>query len=235
MDFTKGKRDIFETSKLSSFKDEIKACVFDLDGTLVDSIGQIVACTKEAFKQLDLAIPNDKDIQSIIGKSLEDGLRFLLPDDRKKDSAKVTKWYREIFIENDQYNKQIVFDGVEDLLISLKKNDYKLAIASGRSTIGIERALSTTFLGNYVDCFCAGDEVPSKPHPQMVYEVAKRLNLETKNLLGVGDTNLDIELFLNADSKACAVQTGVWSGDAMLTLNPHLTIPHVKDLKDLLK
>ena len=82
--------------------------------------------------------------------------------------------------------------------------------------------------------FCAGDEVPSKPHPQMALTVARRLGIEPETMLGVGDTDMDIELFQNAKAMSAAVQTGVWSGDAIKSLNPDIIVPSLVDLKDIL-
>ena len=232
-DFAAGSRDVFYVDAAFDKKD-IEAVVLDLDGTVVDSVDQIVHCAKSAFKLLNLPEPETNAIKSIIGKKLEEGLTFLLPDDKKSMGSEVTTWYRQFFIDNDKYNKQVLFDGVVDTLDYLATKGYKLAVASGRSTIGIQRALDTTILGKYIQVFCAGDEVPSKPHPKMALTVAKRLGVSPNCMLGVGDTDMDIELFLNAKAKSAGVCTGVWSGDAIKTLKPHLVLPHIGFLKDVL-
>ena len=233
MDFVAGRRDLHYISE-DFDKSKVKAVVLDLDGTVVDSIDQIVKCTRHAFALLKLPEPDITDIKSIIGKKLEEGLTFLLPEDKKHMGADVTSWYRQSFIDNDTYNEQVLFDGVSELLDYLATKNYAIAVASGRSTIGIKRAIETTVLGKYVHVFCAGDEVPSKPHPQMALTVARRLGIEPETMLGVGDTDMDIELFQNAKAMSAAVQTGVWSGDAIKSLNPDIIVPSLVDLKDIL-
>ena len=75
MDFVAGRRDLHYISE-DFDKSKVKAVVLDLDGTVVDSIDQIVKCTRHAFALLKLPEPDITDIKSIIGKKLEEGLTF---------------------------------------------------------------------------------------------------------------------------------------------------------------
>ena len=235
MHFTEGRRDLVQVEKFATFASEIKAVVFDIDGTLTDSISQIITCTKLAFSKYGLEVPQDKDIKGIIGKKLGEGLGSLLPEDKKNYTDEVTAAYRSIFAADKSINATILFPKVLDLLYLLKQNGFKVGFASGKSTVGIKRALSDTKLDLICDAYCAGDEVPSKPDKSMMLTVAKRLNLEPYELLGVGDAGMDIEMYKNAGSYSCAVQSGVWSGSAFCALNPDLLVPDVSFLIDLFK
>ena len=68
----------------------------------------------------------------------------------------------------------------------------------------------------------------------MMIEVARRLNLKPHEILGVGDAGMDIEMYHNASCVSCAVETGVWSGEAMEQLKPHLLVPNVSLIKNYL-
>ena len=230
MHFTQGRRDLIDTEKFSLFKHEIKAVVFDIDGTLIDTIGQIIECTRLTFSHHSLPIPPQADIQSIIGKKLLEGLTSLLPQDKKSLGEAVTATYRSFYAADEKLRQNILFNGVNELFTLLKNKNYKIGIASGKSTAGINRTLEETGLDVFVDAVCSGDEVPSKPDKAMMLTVAERLFLEPHELLGVGDAGMDIEMYHNAGSHSCAVESGVWSGDGFKVLKPEITVPDVSHL-----
>ena len=232
--FVKGRRDLIEVEAFLPYKGQIKAVVFDIDGTLTDSIGQIVDCTKRTFDAYNLPYPQDEAIVGMIGKRLNEGIESILPPFIKDRFEEITQTYREIFQAHDEIKNAVLFPQVEELLASLKEQGYKIGYASGKSTVGVLRTLETTALGNFCDALCAGDEVPSKPNPLMMIEVARRLNLKPHEILGVGDAGMDIEMYHNASCVSCAVETGVWSGEAMEQLKPHLLVPKVSLIKNYL-
>ena len=77
-----GRRDIVFDVNAKSILGKIDAVVFDLDGTLTDSIGQILSCTHTTFEYLSLPQPDDKAIMSTIGLELGEALTSLLPEDK---------------------------------------------------------------------------------------------------------------------------------------------------------
>ena len=230
MHFTEGKRDLVDTGQFQLFKHEIKAVVFDIDGTLTDTIGQIIECTRLTFSHYSLPIPPVTDIKSIIGKKLLEGLTSLLPQDKKVLGEDVTATYRSYYAADEKLRQNILFNGVYELFTLLKDKNYKIGIASGKSTAGVNRTLKETKLDVFVDAICSGDEVPSKPDKAMMLKVAERLSLKPQELLGVGDAGMDIEMYHNAKSHSCAVESGVWSGDGFKALKPEITVPDVSHL-----
>lgn len=225
-----GRRDIVFDADAKKILSNLEAVVFDLDGTLTDSIGQILSCTHATFEYLSLPQPEDKAIMSTIGLELGEALTSLLPEDKKHLGASVTKDYREIFKSRRDFQLDNLFSGIEPLMKKLRSLNIKIGYASGRSMQGIERTMNATFLGNYCDGICAGSEVPSKPDPTMMHTLCKRLNVKEENALGVGDSGLDIKMYQNAGALSLGVQTGVWSGDALMTLKPSMLIKSIGDL-----
>lgn len=225
-----GRRDIVFDADAKDILLRIEAVVFDLDGTLTDSIGQILNCTHATFDYLGLPQPEDKAIMSTIGLELGEALTSLLPEDKKHLGPSVTKDYREIFKSRRDLQLDNLFPGIEPLMKKLREHNIKIGYASGRSMQGIERTMNATFLGNYCDGICAGSEVPSKPNPEMMHVLCRRLHVKEEHVLGAGDSGLDIKMYQNAGSLSLGVQTGVWSGDALMRLKPDMLIKSIGDL-----
>ena len=80
----------------------------------------------------------------------------------------------------------------------------------------------------------SGNECPSKPDPTMMNLLAQRLDVKCEEILGIGDSGLDILLGQNAHTMTLGVQTGVWSGDALLKLKPDAILKEVGDLTSYL-
>jgi len=234
LDYVEGRRDLVMTDSFEVFKHDLKAVVFDLDGTLCDSVGQIIACAKHTFAEAGLPEPEDKAVMGTIGLELCEGLTSLLPNERKNEGAEITALYRKIFLENSEYRKDHIFEGVKPLFDKIREKGLIIGYASGRHMEGIRRTLDATFLGDYCDGICAGSEVPSKPDPMMMNVLCERLGVEPYQVLGIGDSGLDIGMFNNAHSHSLGVQTGVWSGDALLTLKPDMLLPKVSELASYL-
>lgn len=233
--FVYGRRDLTCDLSFSPFKGALRAVAFDLDGTLCDSIGQIVQCARLSFAALKLPCPDELSIKGIIGKRLQEGLESLLPPNLARERGdELTRVYREIFAELPEIRETRLFPWVPSLLAHLKDHGLKIAFASGKSRRGIERSLQESILGDYCCTFCAGDEVPSKPHPAMAQVVAQRLRLAPWMILGVGDAGMDVQMFQHASCVSCGVASGVWSSDALLTLRPNLLLPHAGWLCDFI-
>lgn len=232
-DFTAGSRDLTE-GDFAAVLGKIKAIAFDLDGTITDSIGNILACTHFAFDYMNLPQPDDHNIMKTIGLELEDGITMLLPDEQKSRGREVTAEYRRIFKEHDEFMIDTLFPDIEEVFSKIRQLGLKIGFASGRSVVGVMRTINATFLREYCDGICGGDEVPSKPNPRMMEVLSSRLGVSPRETLVIGDAGLDIELGKNAQCYTLGVQTGVWSGSALKTLQPDLLLPKVSDLIDYL-
>ncbi|MCR5537072.1 MAG: HAD-IA family hydrolase [Succinivibrio sp.] len=228
-----GRRDLKSGSFLE-LRPKLEAVVFDLDGTLCDSIGVIINCTQLTFEVLGQRVPDASEVMVQIGKKLPDALYNLLPDDKKHLSELALKTYLDLHYTHQEFKIDKLFPKVGELLERLKAQKLKIGVASGRMRVGITHTLEHSCLGDYCEAFCAGDEVPSKPDPSMMYTLCERLGVSPSHCLGVGDSGLDLMMYANSGAFSFGVQTGVWSGEAMLELKPQLLLPKATDLLEYL-
>lgn len=183
-----------------------KAIIFDWDGTVMDSTYSITHSIQLASKDLDLPVPSREKASWIIGLSLEAGLYRIFPQLDEQTMPEFVARYRHHYFQRD--NDLQLFDGVQELLDTLKKEGVLLSVATGKSRVGLDRALESTALGPVFDATRCADETRSKPHPQMLNEILLELDLQPDEALMVGDTTHDIDMAHKIDMDGLAVTYG---------------------------
>ncbi len=180
--------------------------VFDWDGTLMDSAAAIVASVQAAARDLDLTPPTEERARHIIGLGLVDALRHALPDLAPERYEVLAERYRYHYLAQDHLLS--LFEGIDGLVRELAGAGHLLAVATGKSRKGLDRALSQSGLR---DCFHASrcaDECHSKPHPQMLEELMVELGAAPDATLMIGDTTHDLQMARSARVSALAVSYG---------------------------
>jgi len=137
--------------------------VFDWDGTLMDSTTAIVASIQAAARDLGIQAPSDERARHIIGLGLLDALRHALPDLPIERYPEVAERYRHHYLSRDQ--DLLLFDGAAALIEELKLAGHYLAVATGKTRKGLDRAFEVSGLGTRFDASRCADECHSKPHP----------------------------------------------------------------------
>jgi phosphoglycolate phosphatase len=192
--------------------------VFDWDGTLMDSTATIVRCIQAAAKDLGLPIPDDKAASYVIGLSLDDAMKTAIPDVDPKFYSRIVERYRYHYLRMD--HDLVLFDGVREMLAELSQEGYFLAVATGKSRVGLNRALDAVKLLSLFDATRCADETFSKPHPAMLQELTRELGQDLKRTVMIGDTTHDLQMAVNAGAAGIAVQYGAHPEQALLELNP---------------
>lgn len=192
--------------------------VFDWDGTLMDSTATIVACIQAAAKDLGLPIPDKKAASYVIGLGLHDAMEAVLPGLDPKHYPHMVERYRYHYLTKD--HDLALFDGVREMLEDLAQQGYFLAVATGKSRVGLNRALDVADLLSVFDATRCADETFSKPHPAMLHELTRELGQDLGRTLMIGDTTHDLQMAINAGASGVAVHYGAHSAAELQALNP---------------
>ena len=193
--------------------------IFDWDGTLIDSIGTIVACTLAAVEDLQLGPVSERSIRETIGLGLEETMEILMPD----AGAGLRRRLREAYFHHwvDTYHaRPLLFSGVEKLLAGLNEAGYLLAVATGKSRRGLERDMDRVGQREHFAVTRTVDEAPSKPHPQMILDIFEDLGVDPRRALVVGDTTYDMAMAQQAGASRLGVLTGSHSCEQMAVYTP---------------
>lgn len=183
-----------------------RAVVFDWDGTVMDSTHSIVAAIQSACADLSLPVPDSRTAAWVIGLSLESALYHCVPDLTAEQLPQFLDRYRHHFRILDAHIT--LFDGIVDVLQLTRERDARLAVATGKSRVGLDRALAQVQLGDMFHTTRCADETQSKPHPAMLFEILDELRLEPDEVLMVGDTTHDVNMAASAGIDSMAVTYG---------------------------
>jgi phosphoglycolate phosphatase len=179
---------------------------FDWDGTLFDSTGLIVRCIQAACRDIGMPEPSDVQAAYVIGLGLMDALRHAVPDLPVERYPELGRRYRHHYMARQ--HEIVLFEGTREMLAALKARNHWLAVATGKSRLGLNEALDTAQLRPLFDSTRTADETASKPDPLMLLELMRELGAEPERTLMIGDTTHDLQLAANAGVACVGVSYG---------------------------
>ncbi|ENX10522.1 HAD-IA family hydrolase [Acinetobacter courvalinii] len=212
-------------------KQKIELVIFDWDGTLFDSVGQIVASLQYAAQQFEQPL-TDEAAKSIIGLGLPEVMQILFPQVPHLHQE-LLQCYADHYVANSKGD--VWFNGVAELLMDLKQQGLKLAVATGKSRKGLDRVLAQTNSHALFDITRAASETKSKPDPLMLQEILAEMDVAAERAIMVGDTSYDLEMAQNLNMPRIGVSYGVHSIETLQQYQPLTIAHHVQDLHHYLQ
>ena len=194
----------------------------------MDSTSAIVKCIQAAAKDLGLPVPRDEAAAHVIGLGLSEAMQAAMPGIDPKYYPRLVERYRYHFLSRD--HEMTLFKGARDMLEELSQQAYFLAVATGKSRVGLNRALNGAGLLSMFDATRCADETFSKPHPAMLQELTRELGQDMKRTVMIGDTTHDLLMANNAGAAAIAVQYGAHPVDQLATCQPLFSAASIAEL-----
>ncbi|RSZ27883.1 HAD-IA family hydrolase [Acinetobacter bereziniae] len=209
----------------------VELIVFDWDGTLFDSVGQIVESLLFAAKVYDQPLTPEA-AKSIIGLGLPEVAQVLFPQVPALH-ADILKCYGDHYVEHSKGDRW--FAGVSEMLYDLKNQNIKLAVATGKSRRGLDRVLAQTQSLELFEVTRAANETKSKPDPLMLTEILNYTGMDATQAIMVGDTSYDLEMAQKIAMPRVGVSYGVHSVEVLKRFNPLMIANNVTVLHQFLK
>ncbi len=187
-----------------------KLAIFDCDGTLVDSQANICLAMEHAFDEAGMLPPSRHATRRIIGLSLVEAMRVLLPGAEAQVHADMAERYKASYLvlRNNGLEHEPLYDGIAALLSSMDESGWLLGVATGKSDRGLERCLDHHGIRGLFVTLQTADRHPSKPHPAMVYQALADAGAEAANAVVIGDTVYDIHMGKAAGTRTIGVNWG---------------------------
>ena len=199
----------------------LKLAIFDMDGTLVDSREVIQTAMVTAFERCGLVPPAYEATRQIVGLGLSEACQRLAPD--YGDLPRLVAEYKQAFVSrrSEPDFKEPLYDGAIETLERLAKENWLIAMATGKSHAGIKAVFDMHPLGQYFDTVWCADDGPGKPHPFMCLEAMKAVGAEAEQSLIIGDAIFDIQMGRAAGIHSIGVSWGFGEAEELHAAGAH--------------
>lgn len=218
---------------MNSLNTPYSLLVFDWDGTLIDSIEQITTSLREASKFVCGEDITEDAARSVIGLGLQEAITGLHPDKHQSLIEQMAERYRHHYLHENRVPAPL-FEGVTEMLGELHHRGFTLAIATGKSRLGLEHSLAEHPVGHYFSATRCAGENRSKPHPEMLLGILNDTRMSAEQALMIGDTGHDLAMAKNAGIDAVAVTHGAHTADRLMLHKPLLCLDRIADLSNFL-
>jgi pyrophosphatase PpaX len=211
----------------------VKAVLFDLDGTLVDSSGAIIKAVEKALESKGLTC-NRAKVARIIGLPLENIFGILAPNLPEEEIWQLVHEYRKYYMKHHLENTTI-HPSAQMVLRKLKAKGLKLGIITSKYREPVMDVLSHFGISELFDVIVTGYEViKHKPAPDIVLEAAKRLRVDPKQCVVVGDSPLDVQAGKQAGAFTIAVLSTTYTRKQLESTKPTIVIEEFEEILNIL-
>lgn len=203
---------------------DLRLVVFDVDGTLVDSQGDILAAMARAFESIGEETPSRDDILGIVGLSLDVAMARLAPELTQTAHDALVEGYKSAYFDirrttGAAQSSPFYPQARETLELLAGRDDLLLGVATGKSKRGLDKLLDKLLDGHGLTGFFVTEQVadfhPSKPHPAMLEAALSETGIAAGDAVMIGDTSYDMEMAKAAGMAGIGVGWGYHSREAL--------------------
>ena len=199
----------------------------------MDSAACIASALRAACADLGYGVPTERDARYVIGLGLHDALAHVLPGVAATEYPRIVERYRHHFLLGDA--DTALFAGAADMLRDLRDAGHLLAVATGKSRRGLDRALSAVALGAFFHATRCADESHPKPHPGMLNWLMATLDVAPDRTLMIGDTTHDMAMAREAGVERLAMSHGAHDRCDLLEYAPLACLGSCAELRAWLR
>lgn len=212
--------------------------IFDLDGTLINTISDLGQACNHALAACGFPTHKIEDYPQLVGNGINKLIERALPEEDRNEATVLR--LREYFVPfYDAHNCDFTrpYDGIPELLLALKEQGHLLAVASNKYQAATEKIVAQLFSGIFDVVLGEREGVERKPNPQIVYDIHSTLNtkLSTLNCLYIGDSIVDAETARAAGATLVLCTWGFGTREQMEGAKPDYLVDHPLDILKVLE
>lgn len=199
-----------------------KLIIFDLDGTLLNTIADLAAATNQALKHYGFPEHEEKEYNFFVGNGINKLFERALPEEYRTEEN-IMKIRSQFIPYYDAHNADLSrpYPGIPDVLKELQNRGFKLAIASNKYQAATTKLIKDFFPEiNFSLVLGQREGVPSKPDPTIVNEISAATQISKEDIAYVGDSCVDMETGKNAGVETIGVSWGFRPRKELESYNP---------------
>ena len=213
-----------------------KLVIFDLDGTLLDTIEDLGNATNHALRSLGFPERARKDYYRLVGRGITNLFKGAVPEGC--DTPETIERMRELFLAH--YGKHLCdcthpYPGIMDLLVHITARGVRIAVASNKYQEGAETVVRHFFGGfSFAALLGQQDGFPLKPDPEIVEMCGRAAGVAKEDILYAGDSNVDMQTGKNAGVDTVGVTWGFRSREELEAFQPLAVVDTPGELERLI-
>ena len=182
--------------------------IFDLDGTILDTLEDLTDSMNYALEKHGYPIRTIEEVRSFVGNGLLMLTRRAIAPETDESRIQMVLAEQKAYYKEHCSDKTKPYQGIMELLEFLKKEGYKLAVVSNKADYAVQILCEQYFGGIFDMAVGEKENVRKKPAPDAVNTVLEKLQVDRKNAIYVGDSEVDIQTAENAKMSAVLVDWG---------------------------
>lgn len=187
-----------------------KAVIFDLDGTLLNTLDDLADSTNYALSRFGYPTRTIEEVRQFVGNGVAKLIERAIPEGKNNPNfEKCLAIFKENYAQN-MYNKTAPYNGIIEMLSNLKSKGIKIAVVSNKFDLAVKELCKKYFEG-FID-FAAGENeaqgIKKKPAPDTVISVLNEFNFASEDAVYVGDSDVDIMTAKNSKMSCISVTWG---------------------------
>lgn len=220
--------------KKIDFQFNFDTYIFDLDGTLLDTINDLAASTNAALRKHGMPEYTVDEVRMMVGNGVKKLMERAVPGGLDNPDFEATYAdFRRHYMDHNLDTTQ-PYAGIMECLHQLKSRGKKIAVVSNKFYAATQ-SLCKHFFGDLVDVAIGErEDIRKKPAPDTVNEALRQLNADRKRAVYIGDSDVDIQTALNSDMPCISVLWGFRSREFLLEHNASILITSPKQLYQLI-
>ncbi len=201
-----------------------KMIIFDLDGTLLNTLEDLKSALNFALKEVGLKERSLEEVRTFVGNGIKN---LCIKGSNNYKSDEVYLKFREYY--NCHYaDKSVVYDGINELLAYLK--NYKLGIISNKKDDAVKKIVDVYFKNIFYFTLGETDGIKKKPSPDMMNYVLNKYHLKKEEVLYIGDSDVDIAFAKASSCDYIIVDYGFRGREELIELNPKVIVSSPLDI-----
>jgi phosphoglycolate phosphatase len=216
--------------KSPAFIIKARAFLFDLDGTLIDSVADLTEAANAVRRFVKLKELDQAAVSAMVGEGLEKLIERLSEQKFANRQAQLVKYFKD-FYSDHCLDKTLLYPGVLNFLEKLANQGIKMAVVTNKPEKISKQIIKGLNIDKYFGCILGGNSLPQKkPAPEPLWEACRRLGVLSGQTIMVGDSSVDIIAAKRAGIFSVGISKGLGNQQDLFNASPDLIISNFSDL-----